>query len=126
MPIADIETFLQDYFEVLQTQDMALFDRVFHPSCVLYSQQGGATVVRPLAEYRNIVINRASPLSGGYPRQDEILMVDMLSPEMALAKVRLRLFDNIMLDYLNLLNVDGQWRIVAKLFHREATVASGR
>jgi len=36
--------------------------------------------------------------------------------------VRLRLFDNIMMDYLNLLKVDGHWSIVAKIFYRAETL----
>ena len=46
MLIDDLRPFLADYFDVLQTQDMALFDRVFHKDCVLYSQQDGQLVVR--------------------------------------------------------------------------------
>lgn len=75
-------------------------------------------VVRPRPEYRAMVQGRASPQSGGFPRDDEILMIDVLSPDMALAKVRLRLFDNTMVDYLNLMKIDGRWCIVAKHFHR--------
>ncbi|MGQ5524068.1 nuclear transport factor 2 family protein [Chitinimonas sp. PSY-7] len=125
MTVNAIREFLGTYFEVLQTQDLGLFDQVFHPGCVLYSQQDGATVVRPLPECRRMVEGRHSPQSGGFPRNDEILMVDVLSPDMALAKVRLRLFDSIMVDYLNLMRVDGQWRVVAKHFHRDSRAVVG-
>ena len=30
----EIRVFLNDYFDVLQNQDMTLFDRVFHADCV--------------------------------------------------------------------------------------------
>jgi hypothetical protein len=73
MLIDDLRTFLADYFEVLQTQDMALFDRVFHKDCVLYSQQDGQLVVRPFAVYREMVQGRQSPASGGFPRDEQIL-----------------------------------------------------
>lgn len=115
---SEIHEFLGSYFDVLQSQDLALFDQVFHPGCVLYSQQDNVTVVRPLPEYRKMVEGRQSPKSGGFPRHDEVLMIDVLAPEMALAKVRLRLFDNIMIDYLNLIRVDGRWQIVSKHFYR--------
>lgn len=124
MMMDGIKEFLASYFEVLQTQDLALFDQVFHSGCVLYSQQNGNTIVRPLDEYRRMVEGRQSPQSRGFPRQDEILTIDLLSPEMALVKVRLQLFDSIMADYLNLMKIDGQWRIVAKLFHREGDAAA--
>ncbi|BBJ69875.1 MULTISPECIES: nuclear transport factor 2 family protein [Enterobacter] len=118
MVIKEIQEFLGSYFDVLQHQDLSLFDRVFHRDCVLYSQQQGNTIVRPLSEYRKMVKGRKSPEEGGFPRSDEVLMIDVLASDMALAKVRLRLFDNIMIDYLNLMKVDGQWQIVSKLFYR--------
>ncbi|HDR9511001.1 hypothetical protein C5615_32115 [Burkholderia cepacia] len=124
MQVDEIRHFLVSYFDVLQNQDLKLFDDVFHKDCVLYSQQDGITVVRPVPEYRKMVEGRKSPESGGFPRLDEILMIDVLSPDMALAKVRLRLFDNIMVDYLNLMKIDGQWKIVAKHFYRAGAAVS--
>lgn len=122
MLIEEIKTFLNDYFEVLQTQDMAMFDRVFHKDCVLYSQQDDTLVVRPFAQYRSMVQGRQSPATKGAPRAEQVLMVDLLSPTMALVKVRLRLFDNIMEDHLNLMKHEGRWMIYAKHFYRAASV----
>jgi hypothetical protein len=119
----EIRAFLNDYFDVLQNQDMTLFDRVFHADCVLYSTQDGQTVVRPYKVYRDMVQGRASPESVKAPRHDTILMLDVLSDEMALAKVQLRLFDNIMVDYLNLMKVQGRWTVVAKHFWRKGPAA---
>lgn len=121
MLIDDIRLFLGDYFEALHTQDLALFDRVFHPACVLYAQQDGVLTVRPLAEYRQIVAGRASPAARGQPRHEEVLAMDVLSPTMVMAKVRLRLFDHIMEDHLNLMQHEGRWMVYAKHFHRAGT-----
>ena len=123
MIVNEIHHFLKDYFDVLQNQNMDLFDQVFHTDCVLYSTQNGQTVVRPYQVYRDMVQGRASPESVTAPRNDMILMVDVLSDEMALAKVQLRLFDNIMQDYLNLMKIDGKWIIVAKHFTRHGPAA---
>ena len=122
MVIDEIRHFLNDYFNVLQNQDLTLFDKVFHEGSVLYSAQDGAVVVRPKAEYRQMLQGRASPESGKFPRMDEILMIDVMSPEMAVVKVRLRLFDNIMVDYLNVMKIDGCWTIFSKHFHRQGSV----
>lgn len=116
--LTELQTFLSDYFEALHTQDLAIFDRVFHPEATLYSRQDGMTVIRPLAEYREMVINRASPASVAQPRDETVVMVDMLSDTMGLAKVRLRLFDNMMEDHLNLIRIEDGWRIIAKTFTR--------
>jgi hypothetical protein len=118
MLIAELHTFLNDYFEVLQTQDLNLFDRVFHKDSVLYSQQDNVLVVRPFAAYRDMVIGREAPAVGGFPRSEEVLMADILSPTMATVKVRLRLFNNIMEDHLNLMKHEGRWMIYAKHFYR--------
>jgi Putative lumazine-binding len=115
----EIRVFLNDYFDVLQSQDMSLFNRVFHQDCVLYSTQDGQTVVRSYQAYRDMVQGRASPQSMHAPREEQIVMLDLLSDEMALAKVQLRLYDNIMVDYLNLMKVQGSWRVVAKHFWRK-------
>jgi hypothetical protein len=122
MLIDEVRAFLNDYFEVLQTQDMALFDQVFHQECVLYSQQDGLLVVRPFQVYRDMVAARQSPASMGAPRQEEVLGIDMLSPTMVCVKVRLRLFNNIMEDHLNLMKHEGRWKIYAKHFYRADTV----
>lgn len=121
--IDEIQTFLNDYFSVLQTQDLSKFDQVFHRGCVLYSAQNSTVVVRPFDEYRSMVQGRKSPQEGSFPQLDEVLMIDVMSPEMAIVKVRLRLFNNVMVDYLNLMKVDGRWMIFAKLFHKAGEVA---
>lgn len=118
MLIDEIRAFLSDYFDVLQTQDMALFDRVFSPDCVLYSEQDGALVVRPYAAYRTMVQGREAPALGHFPRSEELLMLDVLSPTMVTVKVRLRLFNNIMEDHLNLMKHEGRWMVYAKHFYR--------
>lgn len=118
MALLEIDAFLADYFEALYTQNLDLFDRVFHSSSVLYSAQNGTVTVRPIAEYRNIVANRASPQSVSQPRAESVLTVDLLSPDMAVVKVRLRLFDGIMEDHLNIMRTADGWRIFAKFYTR--------
>ncbi len=114
----EIEKFLNDYFEVLQTQDMALFDKVFNKNCILFSEQDDVEIVRPYTLYRDMVKARQSPAAGGYPRSEQVLAIDVLSPTMVMVKVRLRLFDNIMEDHLNLMKHADQWMIYAKHFYR--------
>jgi hypothetical protein len=109
---------LDDYFEVIHAQDMELFDKVFHKDCCLYSGQGGELVLRPYAIYRDQVANRKSPKELGNARRDEILLVDQISPTLALAKVQLEMFGGVMQDYLNLVKLDGQWWVMAKMYEK--------
>lgn len=114
----EITLFLENYFDVLQNQDLNLFDKVFHKDCTLYSQQDGALIIRSFDSYREMVSQRNSPESEGFTRHEQILLTDFLSPTMATIKVRLKLFNNIMEDHLNIMKHDGTWMIYAKHFYK--------
>ncbi|MDP4585982.1 MAG: nuclear transport factor 2 family protein [Microbacteriaceae bacterium] len=118
-----IQRLIADYFEVIHAQDMDLFDRVFHKNCVLYSAQGGSLSIRPYAVYREAVANRQSPAELGNARADEVLMFDQVSPTLALVKVQLQMFGGVMQDYLNIVFLDGQWWVMAKMWERMGDVA---
>ena len=119
----EIKKLLDDYFDVIHAQDMNLFDKVFHTSCCLYSAQDGNLVLRPYDIYREIVAARESPAQLGNTRRDKVLMVDQISPTLALAKVQLEMFGGIMQDYLNLVYLDGQWWVMAKMYERVGDAA---
>jgi hypothetical protein len=99
-------------------QDMAVFDTVFHKNCALYSTQTGELSLRPYDVYREVVANRESPASLGNARRDKVLMFDQVSPTLALVKVQLEMFGGVMQDYLNIVFIDGQWWILAKMWER--------
>ena len=113
-----ITKLLDDYFDVLYFQDMDLFDKVFHQDCVLYSAQGGTLSVRPYAPYREAVANRQAPSQTGDARADVVLMFDQISPTLALVKAQLELFGGVMQDYLNIVFLDGQWWVMAKMWEK--------
>lgn len=115
---AGIQKLMDDYFEVMHHQDMELFDKVFHKDCCLYSAQGGEISLRPYAVYREAVAARQSPASLGNPRKDEILDFDQISDTLAWVKPQLQMFGGIMQDYLNLVYIDGQWWILAKMWEK--------
>ena len=116
---AELQTLVDNYFELMHTQDMELFGRVFHDNSALYSAQGGAGLsIRPCAVYREEMENRQSPKQLGNARRDEVLMVDQISPTLALVKLQLEMFGGVMQDYLNLVYLDGQWWVMAKMWER--------
>ena len=122
MEIAAIRQALQIYFDVMYECDLEKFDRIFHPTCSLFTIKDGVFNVRPFAQYREEIAVRTPPRSLAQPRIDTVLLIDLLSPEIALARVRVRIFDKIYVDNLNLLNFDGQWMVVAKIFHHADTI----
>jgi hypothetical protein len=113
-----IQKLLADYFDVMHHQDMNVFDKVFHKNCCLYSTQTGELSLRPYDVYREVVANRESPASLGNARRDKVLMFDQISPTLALVKVQLEMFGGVMQDYLNIVFIDGQWWILAKMWER--------
>ena len=115
---------MENYFEVLHSQDMELFDIDFHPECVLYGVVDGALNVWPFAGYREAVAARQSPHSLGEKRHEEILLFDQISDTAAMVKPQLQMFGGVMRDYLSLSCIEGKWWIVAKLWERVG--ASGR
>lgn len=113
-----IRDFMDDYFDTMHFQNMETFDRVFHPNCALYSAQGGTLNLRPYDVYRQAVLDRESPHSKGEYRDDRVLMFDQVSETLALVKPQLQMFGGVMQDYLNLVYLDGQWWVMAKMWER--------
>jgi hypothetical protein len=118
--IADpgIREFIDNYFELMWSQDMALFDLVFHTGSALYSSQNGELSVRTHAFYKDQMLNRVSPKDLGNVRKDSVLAFDQLSPNQAMLKVQLQMFGGVMQDYLNIGLIDGKWIIMSKVWDR--------
>lgn len=115
-----IITLLDDYFELMHTQNMSLFDRVFHSSSSLFGFVEGKLNIRSAAVYKEAMLNRQSPAEKGEARRDEILFVDQINESLAIARVQLEMMGGVMQDYLSLLKVEGKWLIVAKTWARVA------
>jgi hypothetical protein len=113
-----IATLAQDYFDLMHHQDMELFDRVFHKDSVLYGVVDGALSIRPCPVYRQAVADRESPASLGNARRDAVLDFDQISPTLALLKMQLEMFGGVMQDYLNIVFLDGQWWVMAKMWEK--------
>ena len=117
------------YFRALHACDVTLLDSVFHPASTLFDVDEGVVTVDPYPEWREVVANRPSPASVGQDRLDEVLLVDWLSEDAAVVRVRLRVLDSVFVDQLSFVRgtgVDGTagWQIVAKVWHLEASLRS--
>lgn len=113
-----IKELLDNYFDILHFQDMDLFDKVFHRDCVLFTAPGSDLTIRHFNDYRDIVANRTSPYDSGNVRRERLLIFDKVSPTLAFVKLQLEMFGGVMQDYLNLVFLDGQWWVMAKLWER--------
>jgi hypothetical protein len=103
-------------------QNMNLFDRVFHPESVLYGVVDNKLSKRSCAIYKQEMMNRTSPADLGNTRRDLVLSFDQVSPTLALLKMQLEMFGGVMQDYLNIVYLDGQWWVMAKMWEKVGTV----
>ncbi len=117
--IATVESAIQRYFDLMYDCEIDGFDEVFHPTAQLHGVMAGALTVWPAAAYREILAQRRSPKELQARRQEEILLLDTVGQDQALAKVRVRINDKLFADHLCFLRVDGHWRVTSKTFHLE-------
>jgi len=110
------------YFRALYNCDATLLDEVFHPASSLFDVDEGVVTVDPFPVWREVVANRESPASIGQDRQEEIVVIDWLSDDAAVVRVRLRVLNSVFVDHLSFVDGPDGWQIVSKVWHLEATV----
>ena len=115
-----LELAVRKYFELMYDCDTSRFDEVFSPTVQLHGYRDGKMAVWPARTYRDILDARQSPKSLNAVRADEILLMDFVSTTMAFVKVRVRIVDLAMVDYLTWHRIDGKWLITSKGFHVES------
>jgi len=116
MALQDIEGFVVDYYELLHSQDLGLFDRLFHPAASLFNCDGTTVKTLSLQDYRRVLEGRKSPAELGHARSGKVVGVDLLSPVMAVVRVEGVLFGNLLRDHLNIVRANGAWQIVAMTY----------
>ena len=115
----DLLDAVQTYFDSLYHCDTKLLNSVFHDSSSLFDGDEGTLFVESIESFSNDVGGRVSPASKGQEREDEILLIDYLSPLSAIVKIRLRAHQNIFVDHLSFVKTEEGWKIVAKVWHLE-------
>jgi len=118
----DLLAAIQLYFDALYECDTVKLNTVFHPSSALFDADEGKLFVEPIESFSNDVATRTSPASKGQKREDEILMIDYLSPLSATVKIRLRAHQNVFVDHLGFVKTEDGWRIVSKIWHLERVI----
>lgn len=116
---SDLIDAVQVYFDALYFCDTEKLNSVFHETSSLFDVDQGKVFVEPIASFSADVAGRVSPASKGQDREDEILMVDYLSPVSAVVKIRLRAHQNVFVDHLGFVKGEGGWKIVSKIWHLE-------
>lgn len=111
---AVIETASQ-YVEGLRAGSVATIEQAFHPDAVMYGFTNGQLLGGPISNlYRFVETNGDAP--------DITTRLDVLAITPTTAVVRVDMEKDAIgadyNDYLTLLKVDGNWKVIAKVYHQ--------
>lgn len=104
---------LQEYFAGQATGDGSHFARIFHPNANLYWIRDGKYAERTSRDW--IAAASGKPQPDDAQRRRRIAQVDVAG-NAAQAKLVTEAPNARVTDYMSLLKVDGEWKIVAKTF----------
>jgi hypothetical protein len=90
------------------------FRQAFHPESKLFWVKDGQLSQRTSAEY--IAGAKGKPADDEAQRKRRIASVDVTG-DAAVVKVELDYPNAVLTDYLSMLKVNGEWKIVNKIFH---------
>jgi hypothetical protein len=110
---AAVRAAVQHYLIAHATGDGSHHEMVFHPEAKLFWVRDDTLNTRTSAEY--IAGSPGRPADDEEQRRREITLVDVTG-DAAVAKVVLDYPNALFTDYMSLLKIDGEWRIVNKTF----------
>ena len=110
-----IEQTLNNYLEGGTNNDFEMLKKAFHPTATMkYMGKDGYTEVNAISFFEEV-------MEPG-PKQNRITRISYISHEGSAANARLVMeYPTFMfVDYMNLLKIGGEWKIVGKIFYRQA------
>lgn len=108
---------IDGYFDLMYDADDNQFLEVFHAACLVHGMRDGKLAAWSADEFRAMMRSRPSPASMKSPREQEILGIEHTAPDLATAKVRVRIGQICFIDYLIFHRIDGKWHVTSKAFH---------
>jgi len=113
---AGIRAALEHYLQGHATGDGTHFQAAFHPVANLYWVAGDTLAQRTSEAYIAGAPGRPAPDEA--QRKRRIVSIDFAGTA-AMAKIELDYPSVRFIDYMQLLKIDGEWKIVNKIFNRE-------
>lgn len=108
------ETLKNRYFKGIYEGDVNTLKSVYYPGTLLFGDVKGQPYQKTLAEYLDGVAHRQSPKDSGKPYKGEILSVKVVN-SIAIAEVRVTMYDFIYHEFLSFHRMDGKWLLVNKM-----------
>lgn len=113
-----LRSLIHDYFLGMYRRDVDLLRSVFHHTTRLRGHLEGGFVDIPLEEWLMRVSNRPIPEANGEKFEMAVVALEVKGL-VATAIVR-DLYRGLQFtDYLQFAKIEGEWRIVSKLFHHD-------
>jgi hypothetical protein len=114
--IAAVRAATQTYLDGLFDGDAERIASIFLPSSALTQVFEGELKITPRDTWLDAVRNRPSPRAQGLARDDLVLTIDLISPTLALVKVKCQMPPRYFTDLLNFVKLDGRWVVAQKVF----------
>ena len=108
---------LKKYYDALYHCDTELLSQVFHHSAQYFTASSGELLHLDMKSYFPIVKQRISPKSSGEDYGFSIDSIDFIGDVTAIVRMRSSMFAKNFIDLLALIEIDGKWQIISKVFH---------
>jgi hypothetical protein len=115
--IQTVASAINGYFDLMYDADDTQFLEVFHGACLVHGMRDGKFTTWSASEFRNVMRGRPSPAAMKSPREQAILSIEQIAPELATAKVRVRIGQTGFTDHLIFHRIDEKWLVTSKAFH---------
>jgi putative lumazine-binding protein len=113
---AAIRAVIEQYFKSHATGEGAHVAAVFHPELKMMFVRDNAFMMRTRDEY--VSGFNGKPAADEAQRKRAILSIDITGTA-AMAKLRLDYPKAVLTDYFSLLKINGEWKVVNKIFNSE-------
>ncbi len=117
-----IVTVLRRYYDGLYRCDTELLAQVFHPSAQYFTASGGELLHLNMNEYFPMVEERLSPKSSDELYGFSIDSIEFAGDLTAIARMRSSMLSKDFIDLLALIQIDGKWQIISKVFHYQPQI----
>ncbi len=112
---ANIAHVLTDaYFKGIYEGGVDLLGSTFYSGTLLFGDVAGKPYFKTLPQYLDGVRNRQSPKDSGKPFKGEIVSLEIIN-SIAVAMVRVKMYDFNYFELLSFHKLDGRWVIVNKM-----------
>jgi hypothetical protein len=105
---------IENYIKALETENVEFAKRAFHPDARMIGVNARGYYFNPISEF--IKNMDGTPDADEAQRVRSIEMID-LTPTSGVVRLELTYPSIVFIDHMSLAKIDGEWKIVQKLFH---------